>query len=276
MKLYLILYCTFVVLWQCLTEASPLSQSQVTTIIPTSAQTPVDDVKPITNTLVARQIGSGRRKKSLTSSVIIHCVVPKTIALTFDDGPGPYEGTLLDQLDYLDVKATFFVNGDNHGKIDDPANVAIIRRAYAAGHQIASHTYSHADLTKLDPDGIRQEMARLDDKLKQIIGVRPTYMRPPFGAINHKVLNVLKQLNYRVVLWNVDTNDWRAPDNVDHAIRAMKKQFVNIPSIVLAHSTVPATAHSFVKPVVEYFRSRGYKLVRLDECLGDTSDAYVE
>lgn len=72
-------------------------------------------------------------------SVIDHCAVPGTIALTFDDGPWMYTSQILDTLAEHDALATFFLNGINKGSIDSYPDV--IQRAVAEGHQIGSHTY---------------------------------------------------------------------------------------------------------------------------------------
>ena len=73
--------------------------------------------------------------------IITQCTVPGTFALTFDDGPYTYTDKILDILRANGVKATFFVNGQNFGNINDPVNQARVRRAINEGHQIGSHTY---------------------------------------------------------------------------------------------------------------------------------------
>ncbi|RKP11195.1 polysaccharide deacetylase [Thamnocephalis sphaerospora] len=209
------------------------------------------------------------------------CTIPNAFALTFDDGPGPYADVLLDQLDKLGVKTTFFVNGNNVGSLDDPVYAARLKRAYDSGHQIASHTYSHADLTAIGSDQIRSEMTLLDDQLRRLIGVKPTYMRPPYGAVNDQVLNVMRQLNYRVVLWNLDTNDCRrSPSDVKPALATIQNALANAAVgsswIALAHVTAYATAYNLVVDAVNDIRAKGYRLVRIDECFGDVGGAYTQ
>lgn len=72
-------------------------------------------------------------------TVINNCVVPGTIALTFDDGPWQYTHALLDTLAEHDAVATFFLNGINLGSISSFPDV--LQRAVAEGHQLGSHTY---------------------------------------------------------------------------------------------------------------------------------------
>lgn len=92
---------------------------------------------------------------------IYNCVVPGEIALTYDDGPWIYTDGMLNVLNTYGAKATFFITGINNGKgaIDTtPAWNAVIKKMYAGGHQIASHTWSHADLSTLTEARRRTEM----------------------------------------------------------------------------------------------------------------------
>ncbi|KAG0247104.1 hypothetical protein DFQ27_002554, partial [Actinomortierella ambigua] len=140
------------------------------------------------------------------ATVIYRCKKPGTIAITFDDGPWFYTSGLLDILKSRNVKATFFFNGLGWGHIDYFADV--VKRTYDEGHQVGSHTWDHKDLALLSESEVIAEMTELDDAFKRIMGVRPTYMRPPFGSYTGATLDILGSMNYTVVNWDVDTNDW--------------------------------------------------------------------
>jgi len=73
-------------------------------------------------------------------AIIDSCTVPGTVALTFDDGPYIYTAQVLDTLKANNVRATFFVNGDNWSNILSTDDQALIHRTVAEGHQIGSHT----------------------------------------------------------------------------------------------------------------------------------------
>lgn len=92
------------------------------------------------------------------ATVITRCTVPHTAALTYDDGPYKFTNELLDILRGKGVKATFFINGDNKGDLSEYEEV--VKRAYREGHQIASHTWSHDDLSKLSSKQVRMEMTK--------------------------------------------------------------------------------------------------------------------
>src|SRR5947209_13775477 len=84
--------------------------------------------------------------------VVHQCVNPNAVAITFDDGPYKYTQNIVDQFNAAGANVTFFVNGLNYGCIYDYAGA--LQNAYRSGHQIASHTWSHPDLTTLTNDQI--------------------------------------------------------------------------------------------------------------------------
>lgn len=90
------------------------------------------------------------------ATIISRCTVPDTVALTYDDGPFMYTDTLLDILEEKGVKATFFILGDSNSRLSDYKEM--VQRAHREGHQIASHTWSHKDLSMMDSQQIREEM----------------------------------------------------------------------------------------------------------------------
>ena len=127
----------------------------------------------------------------------------KVIALTFDDGPGPYTAHLLDILDQYGAKATFFLIGS---KVSGQASVA--RSIQARGHQLGNHSWSHPELPKLSVDQIAGEIDRTNEAIRQATGVKPTILRPPYGAANGVVLEQLRARGMSSILWSVDTRDW--------------------------------------------------------------------
>ncbi|KAF9972993.1 Carbohydrate esterase 4 protein [Actinomortierella ambigua] len=136
--------------------------------------------------------------------IIDTCQQPSSYAISFDDGPGQLTDTLLDYLDDLNVKVTFFLNGNNWNCIYRPQTQRLLRRAYKAQHQLAAHPWSHRDLETLTDDEIRAEMGKIETAFRQIIGVVPRYMRPPYGEHSERVRRVLADMGYVLVLWDVD------------------------------------------------------------------------
>lgn len=189
-----------------------------------------------------------------------------------------YFDHLLDTLQRLGVKVTFFVNGDNVANLSHPADAQKILRAFRAGHQIASHTYSHADLDQLDDAGIQEEMSRLDQQISRIIGRRPVYMRPPYGNANASTQRTLNMLGYKIVNWNLDTHDWEHPHDAQASLQVYRDALENGRSsnsyISLQHDIQPATAMRMVEDAVQLVQQHGYTLMRIDECMQDAGNAY--
>ncbi|CRK15252.1 hypothetical protein BN1723_010591 [Verticillium longisporum] len=140
-------------------------------------------------------------------AAIRSCTVPGTFALTFDDGPFSFTDHVLDLLKAAGVKATFFVNGQNWGDINDYRPT--VERILAEGHQLGSHTNRHPDLTTQSDAEIIEDMTTLENTLISLVGRFPTYMRPPFFAYNDDTLSILGALGYHVIDADLDTNDWR-------------------------------------------------------------------
>ncbi|KAH8424997.1 chitin deacetylase CDA6 [Aspergillus melleus] len=213
------------------------------------------------------------------------CSVPGTVALTYDDGPGPYTKDLLDLLDKYDAKATFFITGNNNGKgeIDAPGKpwIELIQRMRHKGHQIASHTWSHQDLSKISRDQRRVQLLWNEVALRNILGAFPTYMRPPYSSCTPEsgCLKDMGSLGYHVVLYDIDTEDYRydSPTMIQHSKDIFDRDLARgKPSdtswLVIAHDVHEQTVHNLTEHMLKKLRSDGYRPVTVGECLGDTAD----
>ncbi|KAI5837116.1 hypothetical protein DFP73DRAFT_487785, partial [Morchella snyderi] len=212
-------------------------------------------------------------------AVINDCTVPGTIALTFDDGPDQYTSYVLDVLESYGAKATFFITGNNNGKgaIDGSSQwTSIIQRQYGSGHQIASHTWDHLDLSTLAEDDRRRQMTRLEEALRTIIGVTPAYMRPPYSSCGSACVATLQDLSYHIVYFDLDTDDYNndSPSLIVNAQNRYKSALdggnsASSSFLSIAHDIHEQTAHTLTKYMLEYGASKGYRFVTLGECLGD-------
>jgi peptidoglycan/xylan/chitin deacetylase (PgdA/CDA1 family) len=208
---------------------------------------------------------------SFNLTTVTECTKPNSVALTFDDGPFRFTDRLLDILKVNNVKATFFVNGNNRWNMNsNPEAVRLIKRAFGEGHQIASHTWSHPDMTTLSEEQITQEMKLLSDGLFDIIGKRPRHMRPPFGSTNILVENTMKKLGYRIIMWSADSNDWRTPDISPELSTAFPDDSPN-KKIVLQHDTLQYSVEPFTQTVIDYIKRKGLTAMTVSNCLDDTA-----
>jgi peptidoglycan/xylan/chitin deacetylase (PgdA/CDA1 family) len=132
----------------------------------------------------------------------------KAIALTIDDGPDPqWTPEVLNVLRPYGVQATFFMIGRNAADHPD-----LVRAVAAEGHHVATHTWSHKNLSKLSPDRVRTEIERgLDAVASGADGRRPTVFRAPYGAWSPTALAACANLGQRPFGWSVDPEDWAEP-----------------------------------------------------------------
>ncbi len=179
-----------------------------------------------------------------------------TIALTFDDGPdAQYTEQLLKILEQNDAKATFFVVGSNVERHPE-----IVKKTLRQGHEIANHTYSHANLTKLNVDEINDQVNRTNKLIKEATdGYQPKLVRPPGGAVNAKVIQTIEE---PLILWTIDTNDWKT-HNARQTINTVLTG-VTDGAIVLMHDIHKETIDA-AKTLIPKLVEKGYNLVTVSE-----------
>ena len=185
----------------------------------------------------------------------------KVIALTFDDGPGPYTAHLLDVLDQYGAKATFFLIGS---KVSSQANV--VRSIHARGHQLGNHSWSHPELPKLPVDQIAGEIDRTNDAIKQATGVTPAILRPPYGAVNGVVLEQLRLRGMSSILWSVDTRDWADRNSDIVCSRAVAGARPG--AIILMHD-IHQTSVGAVPCILSALKQQGYSFVTVQGLIGN-------
>jgi len=218
----------------------------------------------------------------VSAGLIYKCTEPNTIALTFDDGPYQYTMDLLDRLQSKNIHATFFINGYNywHDLDSDPEKQAILKRAHADGHQIASHTWRHQIPENLDE--VQPMMNKLDDLIEECVGYRPKYFRPPKGECNEECIKHFEELGYHVIEWDTDTNDWNLEMGVEERIAEVKrflteeweKERENY--LILMHDVYDSTVNHIVPWILEHAPFDKYKFVTVAQCLGDTKETHFD
>ncbi|XXQ30230.1 NodB homology domain-containing protein [Plasmodiophora brassicae] len=201
------------------------------------------------------------------------CVNPNHIALTFDDGPNVLTLDLLDIFKQYDVKATFFIVGVNLDDAVGPKNIEATKRAFDEGHQIASHLWSHPHLNSLDEVGVRRELDQCGDAIEKVIGVRPRYMRPPYGETNDVVRRTIAAAGYKSMMWNCDSNDWALTDAGAVLDNMLSCHLDNL--VLLLHEGRQSTVDAVRQFIIETKRDHPERqFVRADQCAGYLDDAY--
>ncbi|MQY09364.1 Peptidoglycan-N-acetylmuramic acid deacetylase PdaC [Actinomadura sp. RB68] len=185
------------------------------------------------------------------------CTKARCVALTFDDGPGPYTARLLDDLAARRARATFFVVGDNARVYQD-----LLRRQVAEGHEIGNHAQSHRDLSRLTAVQVNSEVQRTQDVVRTATGRAPVLLRPPYMASSEAVAGVARSLGVRQTGWNLDALDAHDRDPAAIADRVVRRARPD--SIVLMHDVNEASARA-VPRIVDRLAAAGYTLVTVSE-----------
>ena len=203
------------------------------------------------------------------SSSVLNTIDPKmmatidperpVIALTFDDGPGPYTEQILDILAANGARATFFVVGNRI-----KAYPEVMADIVAQGSEIGNHSWSHAYLTKLDEQGVREQLQWTVDEVEKATGVKPTLLRPPYGSLNDSVLGIIKEMGMPIITWSIDTLDWSTKD--PHKTYDSIMGSVTNGCIILCHDIHEETAEAMLTVVPDLVKA-GYQLVTVSEML---------
>ncbi|KAH9203657.1 polysaccharide deacetylase [Leptodontidium sp. 2 PMI_412] len=200
--------------------------------------------------------------------VINSCTVPGVLAPAFDDGPWIYTDAILDKMAAANFKATWFING--HNKDDIYKYNATIRKMVSLGHQIGSHTWSHQDLTTLSVADQRLQMTQLEEALVNILGYFPYYMRPPFLAYNAQVLDTMRDLEYVVIIGDLNTKDWQyqSADLIVNAEQLFLNGLAAGGSIAEAHDPDYYTATDLIDFMIGTVQNRSIITVPIGQCMG--------
>lgn len=180
------------------------------------------------------------------------------IALTFDDGPSPgLTEQLLAVLASRGVRATFFMTGSGVERAPELAR-AVLR----AGHVIGNHSYDHPEMDTLAPEQMDWEIGRTSDIIEQITGVRPAWMRPPYGRRANGVTEAIRRCGMRTAMWTLDPKDW-VPSATPGQVSATVLAGARPGGIILLHER--AGTVQALPDIIDGLQRAGYRLVTLDE-----------
>jgi peptidoglycan-N-acetylglucosamine deacetylase len=183
----------------------------------------------------------------------------KQVALTFDDGPHPTNTLeILELLEEYNAKATFFMLGNRVEFYPDIAKVIAEK-----GHELGNHTWSHKDLTSLGQEEMSEEVNITNEVIQNATGEQATVFRPPYGAINDQVREVL---GIPSTLWTIDTMDWKSHD--PNAVLSIVKENITDGSIILMHDIHETTVEA-VELVLKFLDEEGYEFVTVSEINSD-------
>ena len=185
----------------------------------------------------------------------------KVLALTFDDGPMErFTRPLLEILERARVPATFCVVGSRLA-----AQQSLVRQELSGRHELANHSWSHADLSRLDETAIERELARTDDAIESLTGRRPRLVRPPYGRLSGLALRCVAQAEHDVLMWDVRLHDRdrSTAANVSNVLQTLSPG-----TVLLGHDAGASYRHvgmAAVPGIIDGARARGYRFVTASE-----------
>jgi peptidoglycan/xylan/chitin deacetylase (PgdA/CDA1 family) len=189
----------------------------------------------------------------------------RTVALTFDDGPGSSTAEILRILQDAGVTATFFNVGVNQA-----VRPALVQAEAAHGFLLGNHSWSHPDMATQSSAAQAAEMDRATAQQNSLVGSPPCFFRPPYGSFDSTTLSLAQARNMHVWNWSVDTEDWKAAGSassywVDRIITRAKAGGDQSHPVVLMHNQPagnPATVAA-LPSIITFYRDRGYTFVDL-------------
>ncbi|WP_310560321.1 polysaccharide deacetylase family protein [Flavobacterium sp.] len=186
------------------------------------------------------------------------------IYLTFDDGPTPeITEWVLQELEKHNAKATFFCIGDNIKKHPE-----IVEKLIDKGHSLGNHTFNHLNgwktPTKEYLDNVKLFESLISNPKSKICNLKSKIFRPPYGKIKSSQAKKLRQIGYKIIMWDVLSADYDAKISAEKCLENATKN-VTSGSIIVFHDSVKAFPHlEYTLPkALNYFKEKGFVFEKL-------------
>ncbi|HDR8072557.1 TPA: polysaccharide deacetylase [Bacillus cereus] len=185
----------------------------------------------------------------------------KIAYLTFDDGPGKYTAQLLDILKENDVKATFFLIGQNVKSYPN-----LVKREVVEGHYIGMHSMTHNSKKLYDQGGYVDDMKEEQDLIASILGYSPKLTRPPYGSktgLHEELRNKVVESGLKVWDWTIDSLDWTYNSvSTETAIAQITQKILadaNGPKEVILMHDIHSQSIAAVPAIIKGLKEKGYE-----------------
>lgn len=185
----------------------------------------------------------------------------KVIAFTCNVAWGnEYIPPLLEVFNEKKVKATFFIEGRWAEKFPD-----LLKLIYDNGHEIGNHGYSHAHHAELSYEQNLNEIRKAEEAIENILGTKTTLFAPPYGEFSDLTVKATNSMNYRLIMWTIDTIDWKKP-GIDYIVNKVLDNAGN-GKIVLMHPTEDTV--KAMPTIIDNLYREGFKITTVSELLSD-------
>ena len=175
------------------------------------------------------------------------------------DWGNEYIPVMLKLFDDNDIKISFFLTGrwaEN--------NPDLVKSIQSYNHEIGNHGYNHLDYSKLSYNKNKEQISKTNEIIKEITGKSPTLFGPPSGAFNENTLKAAKDLNSKVIMWSIDTIDWRKDSTKDLIVKRVTSK-AEESAIVLMHPTEETV--KALPEIIKYLFKNGYKIGTISDVI---------
>ncbi len=179
---------------------------------------------------------------------------PKSVVLTFDDGPSSVLNEILDILKQENAPAVFF------WQTRLLYEKRPWKRVLDEGHIIGTHTINHPNLQMLTYEQQYKQLSNSVSKIERITGQKVTFFRPPFGQYNKETIQAAEALNLTTVMWRVASIDWELKCDpqqiIDNVIDNLEDG-----AIILLHELRQTV--DILPEMIKKIREKGYQFTLL-------------
>lgn len=175
------------------------------------------------------------------------------------DWGNEYIPDMLEILNKNNIKITYFVTGKWAEK-----NKEILKTIYNDEHEIGNHGYSHMDYDKLSYSQNKEEILKAHNVIKEVLNIESKYFAPPSGAYNDDTLKAAKDLGYKLIMWSIDTIDWKKDSTKDIIIKRVTSKIHNS-AIVLMHPTEETV--KALPEIIKNLYENGYKIGTISDVM---------
>jgi chitin deacetylase len=210
------------------------------------------------------KVKDNSKTKLKQTNAIAPSTPPKLIALTFDDGPWPQTTSkVLAVLKKQNVKATFFVVGKQVEQ-----HPQLVKQAVAEGHAIGNHSWSH-QYHHYSSSAAAHELDKTAALVHKLTGVKTSLFRPPAGILNNGLVASAQQKKYAVVMWSIDSKDWRSGRTTKQALVDNLLKEAKSGGIVLLHDGGGDRSKTIeaLPQLITQLKKHGYTFVTVPELL---------
>lgn len=184
----------------------------------------------------------------------------KVIAFTCNvDWGNEYIKPMIEIFKNENIHITFFVTGKWAEK-----NPELLKEIASHGHEIGNHGYMHRDYEKLSYELNKEEISKCHSIVYDILDIDCKYFAPPSGSYNDNTIKAATNLNYDVIMWSIDTIDWRKDSTKDIIVKRVLDKAQNS-AIVLMHPTEETI--KALPVIIDSLSKEGYKI-------GNVSDVF--